>query len=132
LVVGETVEAHLDPTPYAPRQSPARTGRLLREFQRRVGDPNIGGTTGVKRMTAYRQDALRCLWALRQGALKGAEVARSAGVPKATAMMRTDHYGWFEKAGSGIYLLTPKGQTALSDEALTLQALGLVPGQGDH
>ena len=32
---------------------------MLREFQRRVGDPNTGGTTGVKRMTAYRQDALR-------------------------------------------------------------------------
>ena len=27
---------------------------------RRTGDPNPGGTTGIKRVTAYRQDALRC------------------------------------------------------------------------
>ncbi len=63
-VQGETVEAHLDPAPYAPRLNPTRAGRLLREFQRRVGDPNTGGTTRVKRMTAYRQDALRLAAAL--------------------------------------------------------------------
>ena len=54
------VEAHLDPGPYQPRRRAKAAGRLLREFERRVGDPNVGGTTGVKRMTAYRQDALRC------------------------------------------------------------------------
>lgn len=132
LVVGQTVEAHLDPAPYAPRPAPARTGRLLREFQRRVGDPNVGGTTGVKRMTAYRQDALRCLWTLRDGPMKGAEVARMAGVAKATAMLRADHYGWFERAAPGVYRLTPKGQAALAGEAGELTALGLLPGQGDH
>lgn len=132
LVVGASVEAHLDPAPYAPRPSPARTGRLLREFQRRVGDPNIGGTTGVKRVTAYRQDALRCLWSLRDGPVKGAEVAKTTGVAKATAMMRADHYGWFEPASKGIYRLTPKGQAALDDEEAALRALGLLLGQGDH
>ncbi|MGB2203547.1 MAG: DUF2161 family putative PD-(D/E)XK-type phosphodiesterase, partial [Pseudooceanicola atlanticus] len=34
------VEVHCDPAPYAPRESKSRKGRLLREFQRRVGDPN--------------------------------------------------------------------------------------------
>jgi hypothetical protein len=127
LVVGATVEAHLDPAAYVPRKQPTRTGRLLREFQRRVGDPNVGGTTGVKRMTAYRQDALRCLWALRDGAMKGSAVAQAAQVPKATTMMRTDHYGWFERSGPGVYTLTPKGKVALVESGTEMVALGLAP-----
>lgn len=37
------VEAHCDPAVYRPVKSKVRRGRLLREFQRRVGDPNMGG-----------------------------------------------------------------------------------------
>ena len=85
VTLGQGVEAHLDPGPYLPRRNVARAGRLLREFQRRVGDPNLGGTTGIKRMTAYRQDALRCLACVADGPLKAAEVAKRAGVAKAAA-----------------------------------------------
>ncbi|MGV8951135.1 MAG: DUF2161 family putative PD-(D/E)XK-type phosphodiesterase [Cypionkella sp.] len=123
--VGAGVEAHLDPAPYQPRRATARAGRLLREFDRRVGDPNIGGTTGVKRMTAYRQDALRCLAALAGGALKAGEVARAAQVARATALMAADHYGWFERVARGVYALTPKGQAALIEHAAELA--GLLP-----
>lgn len=114
---GQGVEAHLDPAPYTPRKSAARAGKLLREFQRRVGDPNQGGTTGIKRMTAYRQDALRCLAVLADGPVKASDVAKGAGVPKAATLMRDDHYGWFERAARGIYKLTPKGRAALHDNA---------------
>lgn len=114
---GQGVEAHLDPGPYRPRQNAARAGRLLREFQRRVGDPNQAGTTGVKRMTVYRQDALRCLVLLADGPLKGAEVARLSGVARATALMRADHYGWFQRQAKGVYGLSPRGQAALADHA---------------
>lgn len=110
---GQGVEAHLDPGPYVPRRNVARAGKLLREFQRRVGDPNQGGSTGVKRMTVYRQDALRCLNLLAGGAMKGAEVARATGVSRATTLMRDDHYGWFERLEKGVYGLTVVGQAAL-------------------
>jgi hypothetical protein len=123
---GQGVEAHLDPGPYLPRHNVARAGRLLREFQRRVGDPNLGGTTGIKRMTAYRQDALRCLACLAGGPLKAAEVAKQAGVAKAASLMRADHYGWFDRVALGVYALSPKGQAALGDNAEELARLGLV------
>ena len=125
---GQGVEAHLDPGPYRPRQNAARAGRLLREFQRRVGDPNEAGTTGVKRMTAYRQDALRCLVRLADGPLKGAEVARMSGVARATALMRADHYGWFQRHAKGVYGLTPRGQAALGDHAAMIAEL-MAPGR---
>lgn len=114
---GTGVEAHLDPGPYLPRRNLIRAGRLLREFQRRVGDPNQAGTTGIKRMTVYRQDALRCAAVLAEGPAKGAAVAKAAGVPRATGLMRDDHYGWFERVEKGVYGLTPTGQAALAENA---------------
>lgn len=118
------VEAHLDPAPYVPRKSTLRAGRLLREFDRRVGDPNLGGTTGVKRMTAYRQDALRCLVVLQGGPLKASAVSRATGVARAAALMRDDHYGWFERVSLGIYALTPKGRAAMLDHGDEIARLG--------
>jgi hypothetical protein len=118
------VEAHLDPGPYIPRRNVARAGRLLREFQRRVGDPNQGGTTGIKRMTAYRQDALRCLASVADGPLKAAEVAKRAGVAKAASLMRADHYGWFDRVALGVYAVSPKGLAALGENADELARLG--------
>lgn len=103
----------VDPGPYAPRKSSQRKGRLLREFQRRVGDPNTGGVTRTTVMTAYRQDALRCLTHLAQGEARGRDVKDATGVPNATRIMADDHYGWFERVRVGVYRLTPKGREAL-------------------
>ncbi|MGR3566103.1 MAG: DUF2161 domain-containing phosphodiesterase [Heliomarina sp.] len=110
------VEVQCDPAPFAPRKIKARRDRLLREFSRRVGDPNIGGSNRVTLVTAYRQDAMRCAKHLADaGPCKGAVVARATGVTRATTIMRDDHYGWFERVSTGIYQLTPKGQAALPD-----------------
>ena len=124
LVITEgQVTAHLDPAPYQPRRNAARAGRLLREFERRVGDPNVGGTTGTKRMTAYRQDALRMAAHLASGTMRPAALARASGVPKAATILRVDHYGWFERVAPATYALTPVGHAALASHASDLSAL---------
>ena len=111
------VEALLDPAEYRPRRRRRGLDRLLREFQRRVGDPNEGGSGRRKLMTAYRQDALRCAAYLGvNGPTKAAVVAGAVGVARARVMMYADHYGWFERPPGtplGVYGLTPKGRAAL-------------------
>ncbi|WP_419737653.1 DUF2161 domain-containing phosphodiesterase [Ruegeria sp.] len=108
------VEVQCDPGPYAPRKNKAKAGRMLREFDRLQGDPNSGGATRHGIVTAYRQDALKCAAHLAEhGACKGAEVAKSTGVAKATRLMRTNHYGWFDKVEKGVYALTDAGQEGL-------------------
>lgn len=112
------VEVHLDPAPYAPRKMKARKTRLLREFARLAGDPNTGGSTRRKLVTAYRQDALRCLTCLNtSGPLKAALVAKETGVTKARRLMADNHYGWFERVETGIYALSPNGERALGEYA---------------
>lgn len=121
-----TASAHLDPGPYSPRRNAPKAARLLREFERRVGDPNTAGTTGVPRMTAYRQDALRCAAHLAaHGPSRPAEVARRTGAARAATLMRADHYGWFDRPAHGLYALSPKGLAALAAHAEALP--GLVP-----
>ncbi|WP_299473863.1 DUF2161 family putative PD-(D/E)XK-type phosphodiesterase [uncultured Roseibium sp.] len=111
------VEVHVDPGPYTPRKSKPRKDRLLREFSRRVGDPNTGGSTRVRLVTAYRQDALRCAAYLEtNGPSRGADIAKATNVERATRIMADDHYGWFERVERGIYKLTPKGAASLTEQ----------------
>jgi hypothetical protein len=108
------VEVQCDPGPYAARKNKVKAGRMLREFDRLQGDPNSGGATRHGIVTAYRQDALKCAAHLAEhGACKGAEVAKSTGVAEATRLMRTNHYGWFDKVEKGVYALTDAGQEGL-------------------
>lgn len=111
------VKAHLDPGPYTPRRRGERAGRLLREFVRREGDPNVGGTSGTPRVTAYRQDAMRCVRLLHaQGPTRAAEVAHGTGVARAARLLREDHYGWFERVARGVYALSKAGRTIAIDD----------------
>ena len=109
-------QIHLDPAPYAPRQSKPRKARLLKEFAKLEGDPNLGGSIRRGLVTAYRQDALKCLAHLGEhGPLKAALVAKATGVANARAIMADNHYGWFERVEKGIYALSPNGRAAAVD-----------------
>ena len=120
------VEIHCDPAPYAPRKSKPRTARLLREFARLVGDPNLGGATRRNLVTGYRQEALRCLGLLESlGPTKAAVVARQTRIVHARRLMADNHYGWFERVGTGIYALSPKGVEALVSYAAEVEKLRL-------
>ena len=121
------VTVHVDPGPYKPRQVKPRKTRLLREFARRVGDPNSGGSTRVGLITAYRQDSLRCLKLLSVlGPTKASEVAKRTHVETARRIMADDHYGWFERAPErGVYQITPKGEAALDEFTNELALLNL-------
>lgn len=106
------VEAVVDPVPYKPRMSVRRSERLLKEFTERVGDPEQGGSAAGQRLTAYRQDALRCARLLETVAdLKVSAIRETAGVDRAGTILRDNHYGWFERVRIGHYRLSPRGRT---------------------
>jgi|SRR5688572_4016734 len=107
----ELVVVHADPAPYRPRQSQRKKTQLLGEFVRRTGDPNVGGATRRGLVTAYRQDALRCVAFLSEnGATKAALVASGSGVNNARRIMADNHYGWFERVSPGVYRLKVERQ----------------------
>ena len=116
-IVSGLAKIYCDPAPFTPRKSKLKKARLVTEFDRRKGDPNVGGSTRTRIMTSYRQDALRCAKVLfEHGPSKGIDVAKSAEVPRATRMMSDNHYGWFERVGHGVYTLTHEGKAAYTSE----------------
>ncbi|MFC5755353.1 DUF2161 domain-containing phosphodiesterase [Rhizobium sp. GCM10022189] len=94
-----------------PRTNPKRRSRLMREHQKRRGDPALGGSTRTPLMTAYRQQALGCAAALASGPLRTRDIR--TGVPEAAKILRSNVYGWFERLDRGIYGLTDAGREAL-------------------
>jgi hypothetical protein len=114
----------LDPAPYRPRSDGARRRRLLKEFAERVGDPEAGGSASRQRLTAYRQDALRCARELAdEGVLKVSVIRERAEVPRAGPILRDNHYGWFDRVKIGYYDLSPKGRRDLVQWAEAIESL---------
>jgi hypothetical protein len=108
-----SVEVLADPVPYAPRANTKKRGLLLKEFNGRSGDPNVGGSTRKPLMTAYRQDALKCAAHLKaHGPTKISVVKAATSVDRAANIFRDNVYGWFEKIDRGVYGLSAHGQTA--------------------
>jgi hypothetical protein len=89
--------------------------RLLTEFRERSGDYNVGGSTGRKLVTAYREKALRCAYVLQaRGPSAPKAVAAATGFSRSGQLMRENHYGWFRKIDRGVYALQPQGAEALT------------------
>ena len=108
-------EAVLDPVPYTPRKQTKKRAKLLKEFDELVGDPNAGGSaTSVRRITVYRQKAVRIARFLSQTSLaKASHVRDATKIENARDIMYQNHYGWFEALGSGNYRLSERGKREL-------------------
>ncbi|MBD8499787.1 DUF2161 domain-containing phosphodiesterase [Paenibacillus sp. CAU 1523] len=111
----ETYDDHDQTPPIIPPKKPmaARQAKLIREFNGRSGDYNVGGSTKRPLVTAYREKALRVALALQQGQSKPVRVKEASGIGDAAAILRHNYYGWFARIERGQYALTRDGEAAL-------------------
>ncbi|NGM20370.1 hypothetical protein G3576_10120 [Roseomonas stagni] len=108
------VEVLAEPSPYRPRPNLPKRSRLLAEHRKRRGDPTPGGGNRKPIMTAYRQAALACAGALRDGPATTRAV--KAVVPDAPTILLRNVHGWFERVSRGTYRLTSAGEAALAQD----------------
>ncbi|HEU0236021.1 MAG TPA: DUF2161 family putative PD-(D/E)XK-type phosphodiesterase [Candidatus Limnocylindrales bacterium] len=113
VVADGRADVVIDPAPYVPRTNRRRVAALLREHDRRIGDPTGGGATRRPIMTAYRQEAMRCAALLAAGPLSLMAMRAAGDVPNAGRIVRDNVYGWFERVDRGVYALTPRGAAVL-------------------
>lgn len=108
------VEVACEPGPYKPRTNPRRRRLLLREFTRRSGDFNVGGSTRRPLVTAYREEALRIAYYLQvHGPSRVKAIREATASEKAGPILQRNYYGWFVRVSHGVYDLTPVGQKAI-------------------
>jgi hypothetical protein len=108
------VEVLCEPAPYIPRKSAKRTAAIIREFRERSGDYNVGGSSRIKLVTAYREKALQCVSLLKlHGPLSTSQLREMTGNSKVTGLLQKNYYLWFKRVNRGWYALTPLGEEAL-------------------
>lgn len=106
----------------------SRQARMLTEFHERTGDYNTGGVTGRKLMTAYRERALRCAWALQQnGPSAPRTITALTDVRQAGAVLRDNYYGWFEKKAAEASISFASRALPHLRSTLTSSPPGLLP-----
>jgi hypothetical protein len=105
------VEVIVTPPTAAPRRNPKKRSQLVSEHRRRRGDPVLGGSTRAPIMTAYRQQALACAFAMTDGPRRVRDLKPE--IPDAPKILQHNVYGWFDRAERGVYLLTEAGHAAL-------------------
>jgi hypothetical protein len=78
-------------------------------------DANIGGSTGKKLVTAYRESSIFIACCLERFGPLSPKKLRELGTEekKTTSILSENHYGWFERVDRGIYSVTEEGKKAL-------------------
>ncbi len=115
------VEVAVEPAPFdrekSRQQNRRKRTKALQEFEGRHLDQNIGGSTGRKLVTAYREQALHIACCLERIGPSSPKRLRELGTdPKKTGpILQKDHYGWFERVQNGVYQLSEAGKAGLAE-----------------
>lgn len=115
------VEEVMPPQPFDRNLSKKTSSRkkksVLNEFSKRHGDYNIGGCTGKKLVTVYREQAIQ-IGALigKYGDLSPKKLKElGADKDKTSKILQDNHYGWFYRVSRGLYALSDKGKSELNE-----------------
>lgn len=108
---------HPGPGTGKPRRREKKKTTILREIAGRDMDLTPGGLAGgKKRVTAYRQRAIRLAAWLSVLGEASPGTLRKLGAPEDTGNILSQNlYGWFERVRRGTYRLHPAGREALDD-----------------
>jgi hypothetical protein len=108
------VEVAFHPVMAPRRKNPRARKAVIREMEGRSVDKNLGGSTGRKLLTAYRETALRIATCLDMLDTASPKELRALGTgPRTQAILYNDVYGWFERVGHARYGLRQAGRDAL-------------------
>jgi hypothetical protein len=112
----DLVTVLVQPQPYQRRRQPKARRALLLEIAGRSGSDNIGGSSRIKIITAYRESATLIAVALRRfGPMKPRDLRTLGTGPKTLSILSTNVYGWFSRQDRGIYALAEKGRVELAN-----------------
>lgn len=117
-----------DEAPPAQRSNKRRRERLLYEFRERSGDYNIGGSTRVKLVTAYREKALRVALSLQAAEAEAAAACEKAAAKASLAAGKRSAAAAAEQAPA--LSSAPEGRAAGSAAAQEAAAAGTRSGAG--
>lgn len=88
-----------------------------KEYSQRTGDRNAGGVNKRKIVTAYKEASVLALCHMEAYDTLNTYYLKKYGyMDKVRNALKSNYFGWFEKAGRGIYGMSALGVDALDDE----------------
>jgi len=120
LILIDPVESRMEvvfhPLPAERRRDAKGRRSVLTEIAGRSGEYNVGGSTRVPLVTAYRELALQvALYLAERGPLSPSGLRELGTSPKTQSILNSNYYGWFERIDRGVYSVTASGRQALDD-----------------
>lgn len=119
--VNVTLEHH--PIPFSRKTYSKKKQIVLKEVNNRLGiEDNIGGTTKIKRLTSYKEDALFIAYVMSTYELRQPKAIKSiCGLEKTGQILYKNYYKWFIRTDLGKYELTAEGHKALKTYEKTVE-----------
>lgn len=116
----EQVKVIHHPTPFdrvkSMQRSKKRRNSLLSEIEGRTGDFNIGGSSKIKIMTAYKETCIHIACCLIHHGPLSAKSLREIGTGEKTSRILIKNYEeWFDRIERGVYAISEKGKSELQD-----------------
>lgn len=91
-----------------------RREKLLEEVRGRHINDNIGGSSGEKIMTAYKESCIHIAYLLHElGPLSPKKLRELGTGEKTLSILNQNFYGWFERVSRGVYQISEQGKEAL-------------------
>ncbi len=108
--MGPVVKRIFDPSPGRRKQLKKRKIAVINEIAGRSAEYNTGGSTRIKLVTAYRENAVLIAACLaRVGRCSPRELRHFGTGEKTSAILQKNYYGWFDRVARGVYVLSEQG-----------------------
>lgn len=127
-----------EPSPFdcqkSVRQSKKGRNQLIKEVKDRRSNQNIGGSSHVTTMTAYKEKSIQIAFYLDYLGPMSAKDLRKLNTGERTyGILYHNYYQWFKRVDRGIYDLTDLGREAYQDypEIIKLYMTSELDGRSD-
>ncbi len=104
-----------EPKPFERKKSMKQNNRqrkkIIEEIKNRRSNQNVGGSSHILMMTAYKEMAIQIAYYLDHlGPMSAKELEKIGTRNKTYSILYNNYYQWFERVDRGVYGLTEKGK----------------------
>ncbi len=113
-IKNDTLQIILEPT-IGKQKNNKLTKKIAKEIEGRTLDTNIGGTTQVKQMTAYKDFSIKLACFMEHYSIVNHSfLKKNFGIENSYHVMYNNFYGYYTKYGNGDFGLSHKGEEMLN------------------
>lgn len=127
MLVDTKVKIEFDPKPFNIKSSQSKSKKKklihLKEFSNRGSNINIGGVTGKKIMTVYREQALLIASTMLESKKTIKEIRTEYAFDKLSSILQKNYYNWFIRVERGTYKLSELGLKEINDQKQLIELL---------